>query len=175
MTTVINGSSPSITFSDSTTQTTAFTTGAVTQATIGTNVAGTGPAFSATGISQAVSATTQTKMTFNATDFNTGGYFSTANSRFLPLVAGYYQFNVLLSNQDAAANTYTQASIYKSGTLYAQIGQGTGSTVNYAVAQGSIIMYMNGTTDYAEVYNYNFPNATNIYNIRFTGCLVRAA
>jgi hypothetical protein len=138
-------------------------------------VSGNMPAFSATGAAQAVSATTQTKLTFNATDFNTGSYFSTANSRFLPLVAGYYQFNVFLSNQDASANTYTQAFIYRSSVSYAQIAQGTGSTVNYAVAQGSIIMYMNGTTDYAEIYNYNFANATNIYNIRFTGCLVRAA
>ena len=102
--------------------TTYLAAGSVTQTILGTNVAGNGPAFSAyqTTSAQSVSANTFTKITLNSiatTGFDTNSNFSTANSRFTPTVAGYYQINASLSTTTTLANpAYYNVYITKNGT-----------------------------------------------------------
>ena len=174
MTTIINGSSPSLTFSDSTTQTTAFTTGAVTQATIGTNVVGTGPSFSAyQSTQQTLASGTFTKLLFQTELWDTNSnYDNVTNSRFTPTVAGYYQINSAMAV--AVSVTQIQVTIYKNGTIYKQSSNLTGA------GQTSVsgLVYMNGTTDYVEIYA-SLAAGQGIVNIQaytwFDGSLVRAA
>jgi hypothetical protein len=149
MTTIIGGSSPSITFSDNTTQTTAFTTGAVTQTTIGTNVAGTGPAFSAyASASQSTpSSNVFTKVVFDTEDFDTNSNFS--SNRFTPTIAGYYQVNATVAFS-ATVNNFG-CRIFKNGSDYST---GTEGAVAMYGAIVSALIYMNGSTDYLEIYSY---------------------
>ena len=151
MTTIINGSSPSVTFSDGTTQTTAFTTGAVTQSAIATGVAGTGPAFSAyQSSSQTLASSTATKIQFQSVEFDTSSpvAYDTTNYRFLPKVAGYYQFSAALAKTSTAAEIFM--SFYKNGSEFKR-GSDPASTYSSVV---SALIYCNGTTDYVEVYGY---------------------
>jgi hypothetical protein len=176
MTTIINGSSPSVTFSDGTTQSTAFTTGAVTQSTIATGVAGTGPAFSAYQSSaQTLTANAITKLQFQTKEFDTANAFdSTTNYRFTPQVAGYYQVNGAFS---ATANrTYSVIYLYKNGSNFKSVVSGNSTT-----GQGtsiSTLIYLNGSTDYIEIYALNgvTQNITNSQQETwFQASMVRAA
>lgn len=174
MSTIINGTSSAITFPDTTVQNTAFTTGAVTQSTIATGVAGTGPAFGAyQNSSQALSVNTYTKVQLQAEEFDTANCFdSTTNYRFTPNVAGYYQLNgATYVGGNALIGIYKNGSEYKRGN---QVG-----TVN-AMAQLTVstIIYLNGSTDYVELWAYTGVGASltaNSINTYFNGCLIRSA
>lgn len=181
MSTIINGTSSAITFPDTTVQNTAFTTGAVTQSTIGTNVAGTGPAFRAyqsvqqTGIAN----TTYTKITLDAETYDTNSNF--ASSRFTPTVAGYYQINGAVAIPSTTNNNGVAATIFKNGNLYSIGASGMGSVGQlYAASSISDCIYMNGSTDYVELYVYgaqgaSFSLVASSSQTYFTGALVRAA
>lgn len=104
-----------------------------------------GPAFSAFQSSaQTISSTTFTKITFTSEVFDTNNNF--ASSTFTPTVAGYYQVTSAIYY---GTSTNSQLYIYKNGVLY----QGS----QYAAQQGAFIsglVYLNGSTDYVEIYVY---------------------
>jgi hypothetical protein len=114
--------------------------------------AGTGPAFFAyRGSSQSISAATFTKVQFGTEDFDTAGcYDSVTNYRFTPNVAGYYLINSSIS-VDAYSNRYT-AYIYKNGSSYMEGFSNTGNATNSDSCGVYALMYLNGTTDYVEIY-----------------------
>jgi hypothetical protein len=121
--------------------------------TTGSTFAGTGPAFSAyINGNQTISNVTQTKVAFNAENFDTNNnYDSSTNYRFTPTIAGYYfvNANVLFNSM-----TGVQAvSIYKNGTRYLS-GDAYASTSNANNVRNSALVYMNGSTDYVEIYAY---------------------
>ena len=143
------------------------------------NVAGNGPAFSVFSNAQtSCSNNTNTKITLNQKTFDTSNAFdATTNYRFQPTVAGYYQFNAsMLSVPTTGA---AQMLIWKNGTTYTngiQFGNNSASTILYA----GCLMYMNGTTDYAELYMWqnsgstaNMGSSNATYS--FSGFLVRSA
>jgi hypothetical protein len=136
-------------------------------------VSGNMPAFSAykssnqTGITPA----TYTKITFDTELFDTNNNF--ASSRFTPTVAGYYQINAGLN---IAASGDSLCVLYKNGTVYqwgGYIGGGQGLGIGI-----SSLVYMNGSTDYVEIYIYT--GGTSVYGNSgyftwFNGSLVRSA
>jgi hypothetical protein len=150
-----------------------LTDGAVTQAKLGTGVAGNGPAFSAYQSSaQTLSTNTSTKITYDVEEFDTNSNF--ASSRFTPTVAGYYNFS-------AAIQMGVQASIivltfFKNGSAAKVVGQT--STATLSLINGSALIYCNGTTDYVEVYatlgtgQALYATSSTVY---FQGVMVRAA
>jgi hypothetical protein len=143
----------------------------VTQAKLGANVAGNGPAFRAWASSQTpITGAVSTKVTLATEDFDTNNNFS--SSRFTPTVAGYYQINGSVYN--AAGTSFLQAMLYKNG---ARNSSGTGVGSAY-ISQSSDIIYLNGTTDYIELYAYS-ASTTNIdtgQDVTFmSGCLIRSA
>lgn len=136
-------------------------------------VSGNMPAFSAyANATQAISATTVTKVTFDTKLFDTNNNF--ASSRFTPTVAGYYQCSWSLSSSIVQGNRFIPM-LYKNG---AETLRGTDTPTNTWSTTGSGLVYCNGTTDYLEVYIY-FGNAANTggnsVSTFFTGALVRAA
>lgn len=161
-------------------------TGAVTQTKIATGVAGTGPAFSAyANASQSITTSTFTKVAINTELFDTNNNFdSTTNYRFTPTVEGYYQVNGTV-RMAATVNTITQAipALYKNGAVYARGTDTVFSTSTLGTITGTFneVVYMNGSTDYIELYgfitgtspSFNFANA-NVTS-RFSGSLVRSA
>jgi hypothetical protein len=135
-------------------------------------VSGAMPAFSAyANANTAVSNGTFTKIALGVEDFDTASCF--ASSRFTPNVAGYYQINWGVR---AEAVLLVESAIYKNGALSC-----TGSAVgaNSYVSTGSHLIYMNGTTDYVELYCAQYSgstqNMTGNQNTRMSGFLARAA
>lgn len=162
MSAIINGDSPSVTFSDGTTQSTAFKAGAVTQSYLATGVAGTGPAFRATNSSnQSITTNVNTKVSFQTEVFDTASCFNNTGSTvgsipayaFLPNVAGYYYVSLTLSHNWSGAGSAISTYIYKNGSI------DTASTIKFVSSVGpwggqnaNSIIYLNGTTDYIEAY-----------------------
>jgi hypothetical protein len=116
-------------------------------------VSGNMPAFSAyrttnqTGVSNA----TFTKLQFTSEFFDTNSnYDSVTNYRFTPTVAGYYQVNGNICAETSTAITRVLISLYKNGVEYMRGGD---ILAGNAVSLSSVV-YMNGTTDYLELYGY---------------------
>jgi hypothetical protein len=159
------------------------TSGAVlTSATPFSN--GQGPAFSAESIGdQTVSFSTLTKINITSEIFDTNSNYDTANSRFTPTVAGYYQVNGALSGLGSTTLTRALVLLYKNGTEYSR-GVNIAATLSNttpAIVTTSEIVYMNGSTDYIELYGFLTGSGTATFEdasgskSRFSAVLVRGA
>jgi hypothetical protein len=144
-----------------------------------------GPAFSAyASTSQTVTLNTFTKVAINTEFFDTNSNFDTATYRFTPTVAGYYQVNGLI--RCVVATTFSNAliSIYKNGSDFARGNQffftlASSASLNLVVSE---CIYLNGSTDYVELYGLingtgtaSFDAATSANTSRFSASLVRSA
>ena len=114
-----------------------------------------GPAFSAyLNSPQTVSSGASTKVAFNAESFDIGGCFdSTTNRRFTPTVPGVYSVSWLVTFKSTGAmtaNTYTP-NLYKNGALLAGSNYAN-CAATIAALGGQALVFMNGTTDYLEVF-----------------------
>jgi len=150
-----------------------------------------GPAFSAyfNGSTQSLTASTWTKVTMNAKDFDTNSnYDAVTNYRFTPTIAGYYQITgIVFFNIGSASATSASVAIYKNGSIY------KGAAI-YSLANGgmegsiSLPILFNGSTDFVEIYVW-ISTASNTYigstntgyggaggaNALFNGCFIRGA
>jgi len=148
--------------------------------TIGGNQQIAGPAFRAyiNAATQTVTAGATTKITLTGETFDTANCFdSTTNYRFTPNVPGYYQFNGAVSN--AVGTDIIVVFLYKNGSVYVT-GSDTRSTNNSLTSNVSEIVYMNGTTDYVELYGYinsktAFDGGGTGRVTYFSGAMVRGA
>ena len=137
-----------------------------------------GPAFSAyRSGNQTPSSNTWTKVQFQAEEFDTNSNYDNAtNYRFTPTVAGYYQVNAIL-DLGGSGVSFTLSAFYKNGSQFKNIGYISNSAE--IIHTGSSLIYMNGTTDYLEVYVYITASSPTIYGattaVVFSGSLVRAA
>jgi hypothetical protein len=150
----------------------------IPQAALAAGVAGNGPAFSAYQSSaQSISASTSTKITFDTEIFDTNSNF--ASSRFTPTVAGYYYCSSGLMVVTVSTAQWLIANIFKNG---AEVKRGassiTGQGANYPESIVSGLVYLNGTSDYVEIYiTTNAALNTNPYAnyVYFDGFLARSA
>ena len=123
------------------------------------------PAFSAygAGINQTLVASTDTKVTFNTEEYDTDGCF--ASNRFTPTKAGYYVISAYFSI-NAPSSATTRMYLWKNGAPYKYLESkyaGTGDDDLNGTAQ----VYLNGTSDYVEIYALS-TQATTIYkNIEY--------
>lgn len=129
-------------------------TAVVSQAMLATNVAGNGPAFGAylgsnqTGLSSGVF----NKIQFNTEDFDTSNYFDSTTHRFTPLVAGYYQINASACLEGSTTIQRLLIAVYKNGAGF--LRGGDMQTSGSFIVTVSGLIYMNGSTDYLEIYAY---------------------
>lgn len=99
---------------------------------------------------QAVTSGTPTKVQFSATNFDTGTYWSGANFRYLPLVAGLYEFHGQVQFGGTTISGM-QVSLEKNGsavftqTLVASPSGDSSLDITALIA-------MNGSTDYVELW-----------------------
>lgn len=91
-----------------------------------------------------------TKINIGTIDINVGNGYDTANKRFLPSFAGYYQFNAGLAVSTVPAGGIIEIDLYKNGARYtaAASHSAIAGTVSGVVSD---ITYLNGTTDYLDV------------------------
>lgn len=157
--------------------------GSVTQNILANGVGATGPAFRAykTGTTS-FSLNTATKIVFDVEMFDTANCYDPSLSRFTPNVAGYYYVTSTVDIYMSSGNgTYIQCIIYRNGSNLAT-GSNTGSQVSQNTSVASTLTYMNGTTDYLEVYAFVFTSSggnpiinAGSNNVFFTSFLARAA
>ena len=138
-------------------------------------VSGNMPAFSATSASTTtVTANTFTKINIATSVFDTNSNYSTANSRFTPTVAGYYQIN---GSATILGTTIGLVCIYKNGSRFAD-GLYGGTAASNPNSNVCCLVYLNGSTDYVELYGLNVSStsigggATTLY---FNGAMVMAS
>jgi len=136
-----------------------------------------GPAFSAYGSAkQSISHNTVTKINFNTEEFDTNSNFdATTNYRFTPTVAGYYQLNATIGSTPNVTGLVLFV-FYKNGSFYHRSSAIPNNNQGPDIS-GSTLAYMNGSTDYIEVYGYqNSGGALNVGSdapaYPFTGVLV---
>jgi hypothetical protein len=108
------------------------------------------------GSNQTFSASTWTKVRLDTKEFDTNNNFDTTNFRYLPTIAGFYMFSgaAEISYSSAGPSIFYNA-VYKNGSVYQQDYSGgyTASNVGvYGHKSVNGIVYMNGTTDYLELY-----------------------
>jgi len=135
------------------------------------------PAFSAYASSgTSLTSNTATKLLFDTELFDTNNNF--ASSRFTPTVAGYYQISGgFLAGLLTSSNN--SCSIYKNGSVNLQ-GSGCGVVSGYIRCNVSGLVYLNGSTDYVELYGLQSSGAsvTTFFSqdsLWFNGSLVRSA
>ena len=123
-------------------------------------VSGNMPAFSAYQSSaQSVSTGTWTKVQLQTEEFDTASAFdSTTNYRFQPTVAGYYQVNGAV--EWAFVTGMGGVSIYKNGSIF-KVGSFSLATLVGTAVIVSALVYLNGSTDYIELYCYETNGTVN--------------
>lgn len=155
--------------------------GKVPQAAMAANVAGNGPAFSAyqSTAQSALAAASFVKVLFQTEEYDTNSRFNNTGSAvngipayaFMPNVAGYYQVNALVTHASAFE---TFIAIYKNGGQH-KFGIDAGGSW---ASNASALVYLNGTTDYIEIYAYFGTSSSPIANslsTYFQASLLRAA
>ena len=143
-------------------------------------VSGNMPAFSG-GMASSVTIPTSNVWTKMPCDYE---YFDTANcfdittnkGRFTPNVAGYYQINAAAAPNNSISRV--GIALYKNGSAYAY-GTDSSTATGVNSVTMSCLIYMNGTTDYLEIYSAmgNCPQPwaynTTPLNCWFNGFLAR--
>lgn len=144
-------------------------------------VAVNGPAFSAySSANTSISSSTLTKIPFATEVFDTNSNFDTSNYRFTPTVAGYYQLNASVYVYSSSPSV-RYCRLFKNGSAYQQGSLFVSTPPSETTVVYSGLVYMNGTTDYVEMYVYDNGSSPTIYGssgsvfVWFSGSMVRAA
>lgn len=136
------------------------------------------PMFSAyASAAQTIAASSSTKLTLDVEEFDTNNNFSA--SRFTPTVAGYYQLSCCVFWNSAGPSGLATTIITKSGSTY-KSGYGQFTSLGYASANVSALVYANGSTDYFEIFVVQSSatsqaTAGGSAAVFFTGALVKYA
>jgi len=102
---------------------------------------------------QSVSSSTWTKVQLNTEEWDTSNDFDASNYRYTPTVAGYYQVNMNLRFTNSGSFNQAIIAVYKNGSTY-RVSTNLRDIVNVSPMHiaGSLLVYLNGTTDYIEFY-----------------------
>lgn len=127
---------------------------------------------------RATSDQTWWRANFDAVDVDTHGWWDSANYRYVPQIAGYYQFNWLVG---AGGTTIVQyySSLWKNGVgVKSERVLGISANTSTSIGTpGSYMLYMNGSTDYVDARGW--VDAASDWQIgagsHLQGFLIRAA
>ena len=133
------------------------------------------PAFRATIASnQSLTTNTNTKLQVASEQFDlTNDYDNTTNYRFTPSVEGYYQVNCTVYFAGSGMSRGI-TRLYKNGS---EQGRADFLITGDAIIPYSDLVYMNGSTDYLELYGYCIFTTSAVAAVSFTNFnahLVRA-
>jgi hypothetical protein len=142
-------------------------------------VSGNMPAFSTSTLYNiTVSNATYTVATnYQSSTFDTASAFNSTTGKFQPTVAGYYQLNAVadFGTYGQGAASAILAVIFKNGSFYSSSGASASST-SYVGYLHSTIIYLNGSTDYAQAGIFqNGGGTTSNARALFNGAMIRAA
>ena len=148
--------------------------------------AASGPVFSVLSTNvQTVTNNTDTKVQLTTEEYDIGNYFDSAsNYRFLPAVAGYYQINFGVYGKGSTGTNLVVATITKNGvslgtnnnSLWGSYVYNAATVYTDSVARGSVLVYMNGSSDYIELFGRVVGSGTITLNAgNLQGFLARPA
>jgi hypothetical protein len=121
------------------------------------------PSFSARmSATQNVTNSTWTKVQFDTKMWDTDSDFDTTNYKFTPSIAGYYHINGMLRVSGSGNCRAVGTKIYKNGADYTNgVFIFISSLQNTALRSVfSEVVYLNGTTDYIEIYGFTNAGGT---------------
>lgn len=112
--------------------------------------------FARPSVSQTVSFGVFTKVNFANEVYDSNSEF--INSRFTPTTAGYYIVNASLytGRTSGSDSTLTDVYVYKNGSSVGVAGSIKYDSYSQNLTLPSVIVNMNGTTDYIEIYCYTY-------------------
>lgn len=125
----------------------------------GTVTGSTAPAFSAyvSTATQTLTNNALTKILCQTEEFDTANaYDNTTNYRFQPAIPGYYHITGCVTTTGATANFQVFAAIYKNGSEFKRGASPYQSVSTPATmsSAASALVYLNGSTDYVELFAY---------------------
>jgi hypothetical protein len=141
------------------------------------------PTFAATmSANQTVANATSVKLAFDTKIFDTANcYDSTTNYRYTPNVAGYYFIHILCAFAGAGGTKtgIIMPQLYVNGSTVYQLNRSYCAS-DYPSSTGSLVLYLNGSTDYIEAYVNQSTGGSGIIQglsqfARFGATLVKAA
>jgi hypothetical protein len=146
------------------------------------------PAFRAyLSSDQSITSGVSTKVNINSVSgnigFDTNSWFDTTNKRYVPQIAGYYQITGTI-RVTGSSITRVIALLFKNGVQYEQgMAVNPSSTTSAQHFMVSSIVYLNGTTDYVELWGtviatspaFDIATASEYATCFLSGFLVRAA
>jgi len=141
------------------------------------------PAFyyNQTGTATSVSNNTSTKIVYNNKIFDTANAVS--NGRFQPTVAGYYYTTASIGWGPTTTSYYMECQLWKNGVQTTTSRTYTPySLTTFPFAQGNFLVYLNGSTDYIEIYfiqgsgsTQTIQNGGDSDRTWWQGCMIRGA
>jgi len=136
-------------------------------------------AFRATFLSGiTISNTTFTKLAFSVEDYDYDNVYDNSNYRYTPQIAGLYSISCFVQVQGwISTSTSGQLRIYKNGS-YIKGKTFVPNTSEYPSWDINSFVYLNGSTDYVEMYIYHAAGLNRDFYANkeggFEGFLVRA-
>ena len=150
--------------------------GTVAQADLAANVAGNGPAFSAAqSIGTSAANNIWTLIGYQNESYDSNNNYDPGTGKFQPTVPGWYSVGASLSGP-ASATGVSASAIYKNGFV-AAFGPVNNNNMDVTVSVAHTLLYLNGPTDYVQVYGRQTTGGTialTNYGV-FHGVLARAA
>lgn len=149
--------------------------GGVAQADLSYGVANNGPIFYVqNGSTQNLSQSVFTKAALSSEQYDTNNCWDNTTYRFTPNVAGFYIFNGYFYYASSASYEMI-IYFFKNGSAFGNYAADTITSASRAV-NGSKVIYLNGTTDYVEMYVYiNVAAAITGGLLELQGYMVRSA
>jgi hypothetical protein len=119
---------------------------------VGTTAAG----YAGKNAAQAITNAVFTKVTLPATPTDPQSWWNAANNRWVPTIPGYYEVNAMLAYTGLTVNSLYEVHIVKNGFTVANAFNPSSIAVsNFVSATANIVVYMNGTSDYLEMWTFH--------------------
>ena len=104
---------------------------------------------------QSIAGATEEKILIDTISFDTEGVVDIANSRIIPNMAGYYQVSGNARLGGIPDGEHFFCSIFKNGERVSAGAYFRNGSTGPGISTVSDLVYMNGTTDYLELYIWN--------------------
>jgi len=120
-----------------------------------------------------IGSTVQTVVPINTEIFDSNNWFDTSTYGYTPQIAGYYQFNGIVT-VTVPSPSFISASFYKNGSSEGAFYVSRDASSNSQAGSGSRIIYLNGSTDYVQLYARGLGSSNGTWGVCwFEGFLVR--
>ena len=104
---------------------------------------------------QNIDANGYTRVAIDTVSFDTEGVVNITNSRIVPNLPGYYIAIANIRVSSVPDGQRVTAAIFKNGKLVTYGTHVHQGTAGHSLSSASDLIYMNGTTDYLELYVHN--------------------